>query len=118
MVNEKYKVSITNKEKKEEYSVELNKSTEKHMFYYKEPNKTACILDYENNILKRDNEEMMLEIHFIPNEKTNNKIYIKELNNSINLEIFTKEITKEEDKYIVIYESNNEEFIYKIEKED
>ena len=92
MTYENYLVSIESNGKKEEYRVTINQDTEKNLYFYKEPNKTNVIFDYKNNVLKRDNEEMNLEFKFKLKEKTINNIYIKELNNVINIEIYTEDI--------------------------
>ena len=117
METDKYLISIGTEDKKEQYKVTVQIDDNKKLFYYKEPDKTSTIYNYEKNILKRDNEQMSLEFEFKLNEKTNNSIHIKELNNIINVEIFTHKIEKTNNGLIVIYEMNDTKFIYQIEKE-
>ena len=105
-------VSISSSESNHEEKVNVFNDVEKNIIFYIEKDKTTNTFDYKNNILKRDNEEMSLEFNFKLNEKTINNIYIKELNNTMTVELITKEIIKEEKLLKIEYEMNNNSFVY------
>ena len=114
---EVYNVTISNDEMKDKYKVSVHNDKEKSILEYKEKDETLTAFDYLNNILKRNNNEMSLEFKFTKGEITNNKIFIKELNKEIEVEILTKEILKD-DKFIkIVYVMNDVLFEYTLEKE-
>ena len=77
--------------------------------------KTVNIYDYKNNILKRDNEKIYLELKFDMKKKTIGTLEIKDLNKKIELDIETKKLIKNDKLIEIRYILNDEEFIYKIE---
>lgn len=90
----------------------------KKIFYYIEPDKTTTTYDYINDILKRENDSIILKYQFKEGEKTKNSIYIKELKNTIEIEIFTKKIEKK-NKYLKIeYLIEDNEFTYEVIDEE
>lgn len=110
-------ITIQTKDNKENYKTTIYYNQDEKNIKYIEPDKTATIFNYEQNILKRDNDQMSLEFKFCEKEKTINSIIIKDLNKTMELEIYTKKIIKEDNNIIIIYEMNDSEFTYKIEKE-
>lgn len=117
MITEKYNVSILNNDLNDEYKVTVQNNVDKKTLFYKEKDGTNTSFDYQNNILKRDNNEMNLEFKFIKKEKTMNYIFIKDLGKNLDVEIFTKEIENTSNKIQIIYEMNDIVFEYKLEKE-
>lgn len=115
---QKYKILVTiSKEKEENKSLlEAIYNKEKNYLYYVEDDKekTVNIYDYNQNILKRDNLKLYLELNFLKNEITKNKMLIKDLNNSINLEIKTEKIEIKNKDVTIIYKLNDEKYLYKI----
>lgn len=96
--------------------IEVNYDQKKHYLYYFEqsPDKTAVIYDYNKQSLKRDNLKIYQEITFIEDQKTNNKMLIKELNSDLEIEIFTNKIISSEPSIEISYTINDEEYLYKI----
>lgn len=71
--------------------------------------KTKVRLDLENNLLKRENEEVSFEYKFIENEKTLNGVLVNELGLEAYVSIFTESIIKEDNFYSVCYRLVDEE---------
>lgn len=90
---------------------------DKNYLYYvdNDKEKTVNIYDYKNNILKRDNKEIYLELKFELNKKTKGVMEIKELNKKIDLDIETKMLSITDKLIEIKYMLNDEEFLYKIE---
>ncbi len=78
---------------------------------YNEKDNTKVVLDLNNLILKRDNSTLSLTLDF---KKKQGCILVKELNNSIDLELKVNDITIEKDSFLVEYITNKEEYIYDI----
>ncbi len=109
-------ITIKTAEENKTNQVEVNYDKEKNYLYYLEqdPNKTAVIYDYNKNCLKRDNLKIYQELTFIENQKTKNKMLIKELNSNLEIEIFTNKITSNRPSIEIGYTLNNEKYLYKI----
>ena len=110
-------VIIKSNENNERNYYSINNDSNKNMFYYIEKDKTITSYDYQNDILKRENEEMQLEYQFKLNSNTTNSIFIKQLNKKFNIDIFTKEIVKTSTNLKIVYTIDNQEFTYEIRKE-
>lgn len=72
--------------------------------------KTKVILDLENNLLKRENNEVSFEYKFLENEKTLNGVLVSELGLEAYVSIFTESIIKEDNSYSVCYRLVDEEY--------
>ena len=82
---------------------------------YLENENIKVTLNIEKNILKRASNEMEMKFYFDTKEITNNRMNILEINKEINFLIKTKEITKTDKSYKVIYEIiDNDTFIYEV----
>lgn len=97
--------------------LEVNYDPKKHYIYYLESDldQTAVIYDYKKNILKRDNLKLSQEFTFIENQTTKNKMILKDLNNNLDIDIFTNKITANEPSIEINYTFNEEEYLYEIE---
>lgn len=92
---------------------------EKKEIIYQEQNdlKTNVKFNYENNILIRENDNLLLEYNFIENEPTKGLITIKNLNQTLEIELKATKIKKEK-KYIEIeYILENEKYLYIVSME-
>ena len=93
---QRYKVLITinSDNGKKSFTQIINYDEEKQYLYYVEndPEKTVNIYDYKKNTLKRDNSKIYLELNFINKKITNNKLQLKDLNNYLDIDIFTESI--------------------------
>ena len=100
--------------------VNITDNEEENYLYYIESDdeKTVNIYDYKNNILKRDNEKIYLELKFDMKKKTIGTLEIKDLNKKIELDIETKKLIKTDKLLEIRYILNDDEFIYKIEVGD
>ena len=65
--------------------------------------------DIENDIMKRIHNDYELEFVFVKNSKTINQLRLKELNQTIDMDLYTIDIVKKDNYYFVSYELNNDE---------
>jgi len=117
MKNFECQISIESQDSNDSYMVTVHDDLEKGILFYKEENKTITTYDYKNDIFTRENDEMRIQYQFRLNEVTENKVLVKNINSEININIFTKKLEKKSDYIEIIYEIENNEFIYKIKKE-
>lgn len=117
MKNFECEISIESQDSNDSYKVTVHDDLEKGILFYKEKNKTITTYDYKNDIFTRENDEMRIQYQFRLNEVTENKVIVKNINSEININIFTKKLEKKSDYIEIIYEIENNEFIYKIKKE-
>ena len=82
---------------------------------YQESNNTYVYIDINRNELIRENNELNMKYIFNENELTKGYIYIKELNQDLELDIKTKLIEKESNRYKIEYMIEEDTFIYEIE---
>ena len=114
---EKYRVTIRNSDAEDKYAVSVHNDKEEKVLKYKENDGTSTSFDYENNILRRDNDKMSVEFKFILGETTKNIMSVKELEGNLEMDLLTKELSVTEDKIKVIYVINDLSFEYTLEKE-
>lgn len=116
---QRYKVLITinSDNAKKSFTQIINYDEEKQYLYYVEndPEKTVNIYDYKKNTLKRDNSKIYLELNFINKKITNNKLQLKDLNNYLDIDIFTESIEVIDKNITIKYLFNNENYLYKLE---
>ena len=116
---QRYKVLITinSDNDKKSFTQIINYDEEKQYLYYVEndPEKTVNIYDYKKNTLKRDNSKIYLELNFINKKITNNKLQLKDLNNYLDIDIFTESIEVIDKNITIKYLLNNENYLYKLE---
>ncbi len=116
---QRYKVLITinSDNDKKSFTQIINYDEEKQYLYYVEndPEKTVNIYDYKKNTLKRDNSKIYLELNFINKKITNNKLQLKDLNNYLDIDIFTESIEVIDKNITIKYLLNNEKYLYKLE---
>lgn len=84
---------------------------------YQEKEYKVTLTTSSNLKLKRENNEYLFEMEFIPNKQTNGICYLKEQNSQIDLDILTDYVIIEENIIIVKYKvlTTNQEVIYKME---
>ena len=80
----------------------LNEKT--NILTYSEEKNTKVRLNFDKNELIRENEEIIMNLCFVPGKKTSAKIYMKEMHQEIFLELKTIEIVKKSSFYKVIYQ--------------
>ena len=116
---QRYKVLITinSDNDKKSFTQIINYDEEKQYLYYVEndPEKTVNIYDYKKSTLKRDNSKIYLELNFINKKITNNKLQLKDLNNYLDIDIFTESIEVIDKNITIKYLLNNENYLYKLE---
>ena len=86
---------------------------------YSEDKNTKVKLFFDKDELIRENDEFIMKFCFLENEITTMSIYMKRLNQEINMNINTLEITKKHNFYKVIYiieDSTKNEYILELEK--
>lgn len=114
---EKYNVTIKNVDTTDKYKVSVDNNLEQKTLKYTEKDGTITSFDYENNILRRDNNEMIIEFVFDKDKVTKGKMSVKELQGELEMDILTKELDVKEDKIKIVYVVNGLTFEYALEKE-
>ena len=109
-------ITLSNNENTTNDYLTVHHDPDKKTIFYEEKDKTTVTYNYETNTLKRDNNDMLIEYQFILNENTTNPIYIKELKNTIHIELQTVKLEKTQDKLIISYKIDDNYFTFKIEK--
>lgn len=95
----------------------LNDKT--NILTYSEDKKTKVKLFFDKDKLVRENDEFIMTFCFIENKITTISMYMKELNQQINMDINTLKIIKKDKFYKVIYtieDSTKNEYILELEK--
>jgi hypothetical protein len=82
---------------------------------YKENKETKVMFSYLNNNLVRENDELRMEYLFLENKTTKGNIFIKELNKKINVDIKTKSIKRKSNDIEIVFNVENNKFIYRVE---
>ena len=97
-------ILITNQQQ-QEYNVLGEYQKENNLIKYKESDKllTEVKIDLKNKLLIRENKDYYLEYKFIENQLTENKIKLKELDQSLYLNIKTEKLEINDNKFEVIY---------------
>lgn len=112
----KIRASITSKETKRIDKVEATYEEKKYIYYIeKDKEKTVTIYNLQNDTLERDNKEMYLYLPFKTKEKTQGTMIVKDINQEIKLEIYTKEMLKNKKEIKIRYTLNDEQYTYKLE---
>lgn len=83
---------------------------------YKEKDNTTMIIDYQNNKLLRENNNIKLEIPFSLNNKTIGTINLKDMNKTLNIEIETTKIEKKNNDIEIEYKIEEKVFLYHMEE--
>lgn len=109
------KVLITINNKKETVVANYNKEKKELFYIEKDIDQTVNIYNYQENSLKRDNPKMYLELTFEEHHATKNKLWIKDLNQTVELDIDTKKIITTKTKKRINYSLNGEFYQYEIE---
>ena len=90
-------------------------SFESGVISYQESNNTYVYIDINRNELIRENNELTMKYSFNENELTKGYIYVKDLDHNLELDIKTKLIEKESNRYKIEYMIEEDTFIYEIE---
>lgn len=114
---EKYNVTIKNVDTEDKYKVSVDNNLDEKTLKYTEKDGTITSFDYEKNILRRDNDEMIIEFVFDKDKVTKGKMSVKELKGDLEMDILTKELDVKVDKIKVVYVVNGLTFEYTLEKE-
>ena len=82
---------------------------------YFENDGTHVLLNFTNDELYRENTEMVLKYRFNLAEKTIGKIWLKDLNREMVLNLHTESLQKSDRSYHVEYLVEEDRFIYDLE---
>lgn len=88
---------------------------EKSLLTYRDENNTLVKFNYKEHILIRENEEIKMEYKFIKNANSIGKIFIKDLNKDIYLDIKTIFFQIKNQNLNIKYNIEQEEFSYIVE---
>ena len=118
MKKRKLIITLITNEASEEYNLLGEYDEEKEIITYNESKDllTEVKLDIKERILERDNHNYYLKYKFVENEKTENEIRLKDLNQSIFLKIKTDSFKLKDNKVEIIYTilDSNEQVNYQI----
>ena len=114
---ENYSVTIKNIDTEDKYIVSVHNDLDENLLKYTEKDGTITSFDYKNNILRRDNNEMIIEFVFDKDKVTKGKMSVKELKGDLEIDILTKELEVTDNKIKVVYVVNDLTFEYTLEKE-
>lgn len=82
---------------------------------YEEKDGTYVYLDLDKDELIRENKQMLMRYSFIKNKKTKGIITIKDISRDLEVDIKTKNIIKDNKKYYIEYEIEDDFFIYELD---
>ena len=109
------KVNIKNNDVEENFEVEGILNTKSNILIYDDASSTN-VLDFNNNILKRKNKDIDLELRFDVEKPTLAKVFTCENSTPIFLNIKTLSIVKTDNKYSFKYKIEDQNtFEYDIE---
>ncbi len=111
----KYKLKLKTSELEEVFSGEGEKENNKLVLF---DGKDVLEIDLENDLFHRQSEEVTLYYSFIKEKKTLGTIYIKELDQSLKIDILTNNIIKNNNRVVFDFEIlNNDKFLIEVEYE-
>ena len=111
----KIKINITIKNPEANISKEVDAILQDEILKYKEEKDTSVKFSYKDNILVRENNDLRMDYSFLEGKTTKGTILVKELNKNINVDIKTKNIKINENDIEIIFDVEENEFIYKVE---
>lgn len=116
----KIKVKIKNKDQLLKNTYNAIYIKEQECIKYQETDKTKVTLNKKDNILIRENNFMYMKYIFLNNNISIGDILLKDINKSVKVNIKTKKIIKNSNKFLVKYEllDSNESFEYEIVMEE
>lgn len=88
---------------------------ETNIIIYQEEDKTKSQFDLRNLRLRRENKSLWMEYLFNEQEKTKGTIKVKELNQSLQVNIQTKKINQQNKNVEIEYQLEDEKYKYKLE---
>lgn len=77
--------------------------------------KTKVTYNFVDHKLNRENKELSLEYKWLEKEKTIGKVLVKDINKSMNVEIYTNKLVSHDGNFEIEYLIENQKIIYRIE---
>jgi len=108
------KVTIDSQNTKEEFITPA--MIQDNIIKYQEKDKTLVKFDYKKNLLTRENQDLRMNYCFHKERKCIGKIYVKELNREIEVEITTTKLTKKNNNVEIGFKIEDNTFFYRIEE--
>ena len=96
--------------------IETNAIIQDNIFKYKEKDNTTMIIDYEEQVLIRENESLRLEIPFSKTHKTIGNIYLKDVNKNLSVEVETEKFKRKNNDIELKYRLEDQLFLYHVEE--
>ena len=113
----KISIEVTLDSNSEVSKEKYNAIKDKNRIIYQEKECKVTILTNEFLKMKRENDDFLFEMEFIPNKETKGICHLKKENLKMDLQILTDYVIIEENIIIVKYKvlTTNQEVIYKLE---
>ena len=112
-MNKNAKISLKTNDNTIKYDILLTIKNNK-INYLEKNTDTNVFLSLDEKILIRDNKDIYLEYNFSKNQGV---VFIKELQNNININLITNKFTVENDKVEIEYQIDDDNSNYLIEME-
>ncbi len=77
--------------------------------------KTKVTYHFKDHIFNRNNKELSLEYKWIEKEKTSGQIFVKDIDKSLDVEIYTNKLVSQNGNIEVEFFIEKQKIIYKIE---
>ena len=104
----KLRINSKLKSNEKDYEVmcdgEINNDIIKYM-----DNDVLVEIDLVNNIMKRNSKDYELIFNFLKDEETSSILNLKDLEQTINMKLYTIDVIKKEGYYFINYELNDDE---------
>jgi len=114
MPKKKIKVLLQNNE--EDLKLEVNAIFMDNVLIYNESTTTKVKFYYNDNVLLRENNEIKMTYKFIKNSKSEGIIFLKDLQKTIVVDLYTTKIEKRANNITVNFLIENNKFLYRIEE--
>ena len=112
-MNKNAKISLKTNDNTIKYDILLTIKNNK-INYFEKNSDTNVFLSLDEKILIRDNKDIYLEYNFSKNQGV---VFIKELQNNININLITNKFNVENDKVEIEYQIDDDRYNYLIEME-
>ena len=109
------KVTLITPETTDEKTYNAIYHPEENSIVYKEEDKTTSKIELTNQRLRRENEKIFMEYTFDEEKETKGIVTVKSLQKTLELNLKTRKIDKENQNIEINYVLENDEYKYKLD---